>query len=244
MFIETAFFFTHFTCTCNVNALNNLFTSLFASLIWKVIHHKQSFLTKMQILFWRSWIDTFLSQCPFLIEKHKCKLKLKYIHVESKLPFKMIKECFNFIYKIKHKMIIKAYKLCYYVRSGVWCWFYLYWISKRFFCFIGNLREHKGNHDMWRFFTGEPIIKAYLGIGDPSNEYNSSIIVYVIDNYFGVANYSIPVQVWKYFYFIYFNAFWEWKDSLFWIKQTSIFILLKFQLIFQDKLPLLLDLLQ
>ena len=76
-------------------------------------------------------------------------------------------------------------------------------------CNVNAKHKYKDNHDMGRFFTGEPIIKAYLGIGDPSNEYNSSIIVYVIDNYFGEANYSIPVQVWKYFYFIYFNAFWE-----------------------------------
>lgn len=41
----------------------------------------------------------------------------------------------------------------------------------------------------------EPIVKAYLGIGDPSNDYNSTIVVYVIDRFYGRAEYSIPVQV-------------------------------------------------
>lgn len=44
-------------------------------------------------------------------------------------------------------------------------------------------------------FKAEPIVKAYLGIGDPSNDYNSTIVVYVIDRFYGRAEYSIPVQV-------------------------------------------------
>ncbi|XP_061175577.1 uncharacterized protein LOC133184503 [Saccostrea echinata] len=41
----------------------------------------------------------------------------------------------------------------------------------------------------------EPNAKVYLGIGDPSNDYNSNITIYIYDKYNGMTAYSLPIQV-------------------------------------------------
>lgn len=54
---------------------------------------------------------------------------------------------------------------------------------------------HVIQHRVFSVFTDEPKAKVYLGIGDPSNDYNSTITVYIMDNYHGMAIFSFPVQV-------------------------------------------------